>query len=135
MKIHARVRHATSKTRGSVVKARVFFPTPRSAHFVIYVSDKRIYLGAWCVRLWFAGLWRVGPCCVALCSVGLRCTRPCFAVLVFGDALCGVVACVGGDVVGVYCNIVINCSALMGAKTVQQRLRATNNFCDNFLIS
>ena len=29
---------------GSVVKARVFFPTPRSAHFVIYVVDKGIFL-------------------------------------------------------------------------------------------
>ena len=42
MKTHARVRRATSKTLGSVVKARVFFPTPRSAHFVIYVVDKGI---------------------------------------------------------------------------------------------
>ena len=42
MKTHARVRRATSKTPGSVVKARVFFPTPRSAHFVIYVVDKGI---------------------------------------------------------------------------------------------
>ena len=43
MKTHARVRRATSKTPGSVVKARVFFPTPRSAHFVIYVVDKGIW--------------------------------------------------------------------------------------------
>ena len=42
MKTHVRVRRATSKTPGSVVKARVFFPTPRSAHFVIYVVDKGI---------------------------------------------------------------------------------------------
>ena len=42
MKTHARVRRATSITPGSVVKARVFFPTPRSAHFVIYVVDKGI---------------------------------------------------------------------------------------------
>ena len=44
MKTHARVRRATSKTPGSVVKARVFFPTPRSAHFVIYVVDKGIWV-------------------------------------------------------------------------------------------
>ena len=43
MKTHARVRRATSKTPGSVVKARVFFLTPRSAHFVIYVVDKGVY--------------------------------------------------------------------------------------------
>ena len=43
MKTHVRVRRATSKTPGSVVKARVFFQTPRSAHFVIYVVDKGIY--------------------------------------------------------------------------------------------
>ena len=43
MKAHARVRRATSKTPGSVVEARVFFPTPRSAHFVIYVVDKGIW--------------------------------------------------------------------------------------------
>ena len=42
MKTHAQVRRATSKTPGSVLKARVFFPTPRSAHFVIYVVDKGI---------------------------------------------------------------------------------------------
>ena len=42
MKTHARVRRATSKTLGSVVKARVFFSTPRSVHFVIYVVDKGI---------------------------------------------------------------------------------------------
>ena len=42
MKTHARVRRATAKTPGSVVKARVFFPTPRSAHFGIYVVDKGI---------------------------------------------------------------------------------------------
>ena len=52
MKSHARVRRATSKTPGSVVKARVFFPTPRSAHFVIYVVDKGIYMGGelQCIR-------------------------------------------------------------------------------------
>ena len=27
----------------SAVKTRVFFPTPRSAHFIIYVVDKGIY--------------------------------------------------------------------------------------------
>ena len=46
MKTHARVRRATSKTPGSVIKARVFFPTPRSADFVIYVVDK----GIWALR-------------------------------------------------------------------------------------
>ena len=52
MKTHARVRRATSKTPGSIVKARVFFPTPRSAHFVIYVVDKGIYLHVlWCTML------------------------------------------------------------------------------------
>ena len=51
MKTHARVRRATSKTPGSVVKARVFFPTPRSAHFVIYVVDKGICMQAYEVRM------------------------------------------------------------------------------------
>ena len=46
MKTHARVRRDTSKTPRSVIKAREFFPTPRSAHFVIYVVDKRIYAQA-----------------------------------------------------------------------------------------
>ena len=50
MKTHARVRWATSKTAGSVVKARVFFPTPRSAHFVIYVVDKGIWVAAYIPR-------------------------------------------------------------------------------------
>ena len=44
MTTHARVRRATSKTPGSVVKTRVLVPTPRSAHFVIYVVDKGIFL-------------------------------------------------------------------------------------------
>ena len=39
----ARVRRATSKTPRSAVKTRVFFLTPRSAHFVIYVVDKGIW--------------------------------------------------------------------------------------------
>ena len=62
MKTHARVRRATSKTPGSVVKARVFFPTPRSAHFVIYVVDKGILHFAQLIakahgQLPYCGLW------------------------------------------------------------------------------
>ena len=44
IKSHARVRRAPSKTLRSVIKTRVFFPTPKSARFVIYVVDK----GIWC---------------------------------------------------------------------------------------
>ena len=48
MKTRARVRRATSKTPGSVVKARVFLPSLRSTQFVIYVVDKGICVGfAW----------------------------------------------------------------------------------------
>ena len=42
IKTNAQVRQATSKTPGSVIKTRVFFPTPRSAHFVIFDVDKGI---------------------------------------------------------------------------------------------
>ena len=55
--------------------------------------------------------------------------------LVFGAVVCGVVACVGGDAVGVHCGIVMGCSALWVQKIVQEGLRPTINFCDNFLIS
>ena len=43
MKTHARVRRATSKTPRSVVKARVFLPSLRSAQFVIYIVHKGIW--------------------------------------------------------------------------------------------
>ena len=45
MKPHARVRRATSETPGSVVKARVFQPSLRSAPVVIYVVYRRKNMG------------------------------------------------------------------------------------------
>ena len=68
---------------------------------------------------------------MGLCYVELRCTGPCFVGLLFGAVVCGNIACVGGDAVGVHCDIVMG---VMGAKK-SARLRAIINFCDNFLIS